>query len=423
MVGEIAVKIGTFAKQFGVSIDTVRYYIELGLIIPEKKGTQFQFDQTCCDDMAFIAELKQFRFTLQEIHEIVSFKRITNFTDDEDFAYYMNHLIEKKHKLLQQQNEISQSIRMIEQKIVTLRQKSSTSLATGVPLPFVPLFYCPACQMALRVKDAIIEEKYMMKGSLHCRCGYQARVDEGILIATQDDETPPYDSDIYDLETMQELTPQFISLIEKGSLTVYKQLMLEDLSNKVVVETNVDVYVFLPKYLASLQPNALYVFSGYSVQMMKKLKSRMERINPLANILYMVTGDLCFPLKAKSIDIVVDSFSFNDFSLLTNSFPMAQLNTYLKSDAKIFGCYLSYQYNAKSLKNIQALYPTSHHKTYFPEYLDENLPQYGFQVLNKEYIGCITSTGSFLDYHEDGEKIHLTAYTAGSNRSSLAAEA
>ncbi|MES9738926.1 MerR family DNA-binding transcriptional regulator, partial [Peribacillus frigoritolerans] len=35
-------KIGPFAKLFHVTTDTVRYYIEQGLLIPDKKNTQYQ---------------------------------------------------------------------------------------------------------------------------------------------------------------------------------------------------------------------------------------------------------------------------------------------------------------------------------------------------------------------------------------------
>ncbi|MFP3415761.1 MerR family DNA-binding transcriptional regulator, partial [Bacillus sp. SIMBA_074] len=38
-------KIGAFAKQFDVSIDTVRYYIDLGLLVPVKQKTQYEMNQ------------------------------------------------------------------------------------------------------------------------------------------------------------------------------------------------------------------------------------------------------------------------------------------------------------------------------------------------------------------------------------------
>lgn len=92
-------KIGTFAKLFHVTTDTVRYYIELGLLIPDKKNTQYQMNQLCFDDMAFITELKKFHFSLIEIQRILSYRRVTNFSDHEDIDYYNNLLIDKKDEL------------------------------------------------------------------------------------------------------------------------------------------------------------------------------------------------------------------------------------------------------------------------------------------------------------------------------------
>lgn len=94
-------KIGAFAKLFHVTTDTVRYYIELGLLIPDKKNTQYQMNQLCFDDMAFITELKKFHFSLLEIQRILSYRRVTSFSDHEDIDYYNNLLTDKKNELIQ----------------------------------------------------------------------------------------------------------------------------------------------------------------------------------------------------------------------------------------------------------------------------------------------------------------------------------
>ena len=36
-------RIGALAKQYNISIETIRYYISIGLLIPEKKCAQCQF--------------------------------------------------------------------------------------------------------------------------------------------------------------------------------------------------------------------------------------------------------------------------------------------------------------------------------------------------------------------------------------------
>lgn len=40
LTGGISMKIGDFSRSVGVSVDTIRYYISLGLLIPNSQGAQ-----------------------------------------------------------------------------------------------------------------------------------------------------------------------------------------------------------------------------------------------------------------------------------------------------------------------------------------------------------------------------------------------
>ena len=52
-------KISQFASKFKVSNDTIRYYIDLKLSIPEKKGGHYHFDKKCEKQMKEILNLKK----------------------------------------------------------------------------------------------------------------------------------------------------------------------------------------------------------------------------------------------------------------------------------------------------------------------------------------------------------------------------
>ncbi|GAA1379575.1 MerR family transcriptional regulator [Peribacillus frigoritolerans] len=405
-------KIGTFAKLFHVTTDTVRYYIELGLLIPDKKNTQYQMNQLCLDDMAFIAELKKFHFSLLEIQQILSYRRVTNFSDHDDINYYNNLLIDKKNHLIKKKEDISKTIKLIEKAVQTSSPSSKEENFTGVPLSFVNLLYCPMCHIPLEMKDVTIKKVYIQTGSLTCTCGYEAAIEEGIIITANLYETSPYPSYFYDKETIKEINPKMINLFEKSNFWFQKVLQNVDLKNKLIVETNVDAFVSLPKYIDVLETSASYVFSGYSLAMLKKVRKRMERMDPKPNVLYILNSNLNLPLKPLSIDVFVDSFTANDFSLLNPQFPIHVLKNYFHSSSTIVGGYSYYDSSGKSLKNISALYPNSHEHILYPKYLEENLSGNGFQITQSENIGYCTDPGPFFDYHVIDEKFHMLMYLA-----------
>lgn len=402
-------KIGAFAKQFEVSIDTVRYYIELGLLIPEKRKTQYVMNQTCLEDMAFISELKTMNFSLQEIHQILSYKRITNFTEDNDIHYFVNLLVEKKARLAGELHQMVQTIQRIDRKIWESVPAPVHDSEKGMPLSFVSFLYCPKCRVSLTVTDASIQKSSIFTGKLLCSCGYQATMDDGIVI-TPNVQTSPYHSCIYDEEIIKEWSPNLISLTEKGSLLMYKELSRHDLRHKLIVETNVDIFVFLPKYLPLLDPQAQYVFCGHTLEMMKRLKKRVEYSRPDASVLYIVNSDLHLPLRPKSIDFFIDSFSFNQFSLLNRKLPVPILEPCLHADSKILGTYMFFPSPSKSLKKIQEMYPNPHPKAYALDFLEENLGGKEAKCFQIEQVGQINNPGSYFIYHAENEKAYLYTY-------------
>ncbi|MEW5550793.1 MerR family transcriptional regulator [Peribacillus frigoritolerans] len=409
-------KIGPFAKLFHVTTDTVRYYIEQGLLIPDKKNTQYQMNQLCLDDMAFITELKKFQFTLLEIQQILSYRRVTNFSDHEDIDYYNNILIDKKNSLTKKKEDISKAIQLIEKAVQTSSPSSKEENFTGIPLSFVNLLYCPKCHVPLEMKDITIKKVYIQTGSLTCTCGYEAVIEEGIIITANLYETSPYPSYFYDKETIKEINPKMINLFEKSNFWFQKVLQNVDLKNKLIVETNVDAFVSLPKYIDVIETSASYVFSGYSLAMLKKVRKRIERMNPKPNVLYILNSDLNLPLKPLSIDVFLDSFTANDFSLLNPQFPIHVLKNYFHSSSTIVGGYSYYDSSATSLKNISALYPNSHEHILYPKYIEENISVNGFQITQCENIGFCTDPGPFFDYHVIDEKFHMLMYLASTKK-------
>ncbi len=407
-------KIGEFAKTFHVTIDTVRHYIEMGLLIPTKKGSHYYFDSTCTDDMELIVKLKRLQFTLQEIHKVISLKRLTHFVDIQEIDFYLKVLIEKKQELLREREKLNKSLQLLDEKIESIHQKNVSTEETGVPLIFLPMFYCPHCQEALHVTDAFIKEQYVLKGAFRCSCGYEAAIRDGIIITPNLSTSPQNEHYIYDQQMIKEITPSFISLLEKANQWIYKRMQRKHFSNKVILETNIETYVFPPKLLYTLCPDALYVFCGNTVEMLRKLKRKIEHFNPKLNVIYIVNSQLDLPFKYQSIDVVLDVLSFNDYSLFNNALPLKKLTPYFKQETAIFGYSIYYEKQSRSYKRLQELYPNGHVENLQFSFLESNLACSGFFLKEKENIGNTENPGEYIDYHYENEKLHCVAYTAES---------
>ena len=63
-------KIGEFSKKFNVSVSTVRHYINLGLLVPEKDGFQYRFTASDCKEMEIIISMKDAGFNLNELKSL-----------------------------------------------------------------------------------------------------------------------------------------------------------------------------------------------------------------------------------------------------------------------------------------------------------------------------------------------------------------
>jgi DNA-binding transcriptional MerR regulator len=105
MSAVLPVSIGAASKQTGCSVPTIRYYEEVGLLpaAPRTEGNQRHYDQAAIRRLAFIRRCRDFRFTLEQVRELVG---LTDQPDRDcvevrDIA--QAHLLEVRKKLAELQ--------------------------------------------------------------------------------------------------------------------------------------------------------------------------------------------------------------------------------------------------------------------------------------------------------------------------------
>lgn len=60
-------EIGKFSKTTGISIDTLRYYDKMGLLVPQRHNNKRFYTESDIENAAVIKKLKALNFTLEEI--------------------------------------------------------------------------------------------------------------------------------------------------------------------------------------------------------------------------------------------------------------------------------------------------------------------------------------------------------------------
>lgn len=406
--------ISKFAKMFNVSTDTVRYYMQLGLLLPEKKNHYHYFDETCLEEMKWIQELKSFHFSLEEISKLLSIIRITSLTNEDDINFVIEMLADKKRELQQEVKQLNQICKMIDLKISTISTSQiKSTYKNGISFTFLPFLYCPTCQVSLELTNIETKGQQIFHGKIYCpNCSYIAKIEEGILITSHLNEHSFNQFYIYDIEMVKKIESSFVSLSEKASIYVNQRLLDQQLDGKVIMETNVDTYVFLDKYVSELQEDTYYIFTGSTLPMLKTLKRKIENSNPDLPVLYILNSGMNLPLKYSSIDYFIDSYSFNEFSLFHDTIPMKRLKPYLKENSLIIGCFFQYKEGSKTLREMKKLHPGGYDRNLYPNFINENLEFGGFDSFKKVLIGDTKDPGQYIKYHIPGEKAEFFVYTA-----------
>lgn len=79
--------------------------MDLELIIPEKNGAHYFFNNKCSDDLKEIIYLKETGFSLQEIQRIFALKRLAGIKAYDDRAYYKQIFVGKRDALIEGKKE------------------------------------------------------------------------------------------------------------------------------------------------------------------------------------------------------------------------------------------------------------------------------------------------------------------------------
>jgi DNA-binding transcriptional MerR regulator/SAM-dependent methyltransferase len=395
-------RIGQFGKVNGISLDTIRHYMDLGLIVPEKQGGHYYFDENCQNDLELILELKGMGFQLNEIKMIFHYKNLGKFTDYERDVFYQSLFMGKHEKIEQEMKSLIEIQDRLQQKLDQLSTPSSESCNTiGVDLSLFNIFRCNKCAESLTLQDGIIRNNQIVEGILTCHCDQVYQIESGILKvggAMRPDSQISLLNNIP--EYIQETDPFYLENMNKGLHWLKRKLGQVDLHRKVILELGSGVGFFLRNIYQELPEDCLYIAVDHSLERHRFLKSLLERSGSKKNLLFICSDFLDIPLSNQTVDIVIDHSGTSNYSFEHEAFLLREVESLFKLDGYLLGSYLAFKnfsHNSKIEVNYRDHFSVSSIK--------KNIEELKYKTIEDRISETLTKGGKYEDFFVQGEEI------------------
>ncbi|MFA7533898.1 MAG: MerR family transcriptional regulator, partial [Tissierellaceae bacterium] len=157
-------RIGEFASKHNTTIDTIRYYLELGLLISDKVGGQYRFDHNDSWDLEKIFELKLLDFSLSEIQELLCYHRLAGDRTIEYRKYYISLLMSQKEHFNNELSRFKAMKSLIDDKIMEFKSELEDITRIGLPLSFLDILVCPKCKRSVEINNGSLEKNMIISG-------------------------------------------------------------------------------------------------------------------------------------------------------------------------------------------------------------------------------------------------------------------
>lgn len=412
-------KIGQLAKLCDVSVATVRYYVSMGMLIPNDSSAQYDFTEREVDDLNLILQMRKHNFKLKEIQQYLILTRHSRMIESSTIDAALKILQTKQQEIFAEIEILKKTYQEIGEQMHSLREKSNAQRRiTGVPLSSCQLFVCPDCGTPINIEDAVISNGYIISGKLlcaesNCENHYCANIVDGII------ETGNLYQGMYDRPDLKrglyrDMGPEFSSCFQRCYDRVTESLMKDDLSGKVILEANINGYFYMYNHLSILPADSTLILIDKFPELLRMYKSLIEQCDVKCQILYIADAGTDYPIKNACIDRYISFCGEGEYQLYHQNCYLMDAQQYFKPDIQIYGMYLSYDRNAKSRENLWKKYPESSKNCYDIKHLSENFKSCGYE-LDIEQIGAITDCGARVyafACQVIGEVLRMYSFTA-----------
>lgn len=396
-------KIGEFSKKNNVTQDTIRHYIDMGLLVVEKHGSQYKFTEENSNDIEKIVMLKQWDFSLTDIQEILCFYRLEGEKSGDFRAFYLSLLERKKDQIKREQQKLKEIDVQLKDRINELkRNEIGQSKTLGFPICSTYLLHCPCCKRTLDISGGMIERNMILEAALHCDCGYNAVIEDGIYmdkatVATK--KEMPLKRDF-----LEATSPKFINFLYHGTSALIDYIQNHTSSPKYIMELDNCVGRFLMQYIDYLPKSCTYILICQDKERIIRMKNNLEQQQEHNKFIFFCCELDQIPIINSSIDVIVDHSMSKNYAKATNKFLIDIVSPFLKIEGHLVGAYPHLGTKCKEFMNI----PLELRDYFNKNKMMEKLQNLNFAELDAVDIGPIIENNPYIDI--SGKEQYLTLY-------------
>ena len=411
-------KISSLAKKYDISKDALYFYISKGLLIPRMNGKQYVVDETLEHDLQLILKYRDWGFSLNEIHSILSAMRKNTYDDDHIVRAFISDMLSKKADSIR--DEISE----LREKLVNILSENDSILASedysegehrqlGVPLSMVSMLKCPLCGGSFNFSNSEMSQTQIMNADVSCMCGYSAVVKNGILMTPNTNQSK-YDHADVSREIYNDIPDMLISLYQKSYY--WMEQRLEDIlePHSTILETHLNAYFFLQNELRFLEEKkGRLILVDKFPEILEMYKTVIERQGVDVEVLFIATDGTNLPISENSIDVFTDFFGSDEHQFFNDTNLVSQLDPYIRPNAYIVSTYFSIPEGRESIKSMRKLYPEASPDNFNLSSFRNKVTNSGYSELESEFVGETNETGDnywCFGFVDKNEKIRLDSF-------------